>query len=59
MSLVVEHVDLRTFSKRATVINYYSPILLMAVINNIKINRNFQHRCNYAEQHGQATEVHV
>lgn len=31
----------------------------MAVINNIKINRNFQHGCNYAEQHGQATEVHV
>ena len=31
----------------------------MAVINNIKINSNFQHWCNYAEQHGKATEVHV
>lgn len=30
----------------------------MAIINNIKINSNFQHGCNYAEQHGKATEVH-
>ena len=30
----------------------------MAVINNIKINSNFQHGCKHAEQHGKATEVH-